>query len=76
MGEIAWTHRSIDRLFSVMALAAPFGTITAPKSSSQQCPHRGARRSVIPVPNLDLPIRDNFNVDIRFYVALALSVPG
>ena len=29
----------------------------------------------IPVSDHDLPGIDNFNVDIRFYVALALSVP-
>jgi len=37
---------------------------------------RAAVSNGIPVPDLDLPVRDSFNVDIQFDVALALSVPG
>ena len=37
---------------------------------------RAAVPNGIPVPDLDLPVRESFNVDIQFDVALALSVPG
>ena len=40
-------------------------------------PHRGADCSVQwhPVPDFDLPVRDNF-IDIQIFVALALSELG
>jgi len=34
---------------------------------------RAAVSNGIPVPDLDLPVRESFNVDIQFDVALALS---
>ena len=37
---------------------------------------RAAVSNGIPVPDLDLPVRDSFIVDIQFDVVLALSVPG